>query len=573
MKLEHIRIRYFRSIKECDISIEKVVALVGENNAGKSAILRALNAFFNFPAEEIDFIAGKHLYSPKSKPKITLTFRVDPEYFVDYTDNDKLVVEVEFNKEKRSIKVKRTGGFRASNEQVIERIKSKIDYYLIPPIRDYKNFEWISTTVFRRLAEDFLNKSTEKRDNYTPRFTSATDYLENNGFAKLGQYIRKMYNVRSKLNFKLTFPEDPSFMTFIGGLKFMVEEGSATHEISECGTGVQSLTIIALHRALASINGKSVILGLEEPETNLHPQAQREVIRSLKRHVDDKEDSVNQVIFTTHSTIMIDGVDHTEVVLFRKVNDPTRSFRTTVTQLPDNFYSKYGLEEYKYYQFHRYKNSDFFYSKLVVVVESKNDGQAVQELMRKDGYELDDLGVSILSLDGVNNLTYAISLIRELGLPSLVIVDKDFFIPYEKDKLDESRDAHGFPKYRKEYNGERLGQIKTLIPNEKDRTQILPLLVGNHTKALDLLAGHGVICMKWGLEVDLVNSSKGRELFARELRLQPEKSDSKTLLVNYKDKIKGIEVISPVIRDLPKKNYPNSFSKICETLDSILSKL
>jgi hypothetical protein len=300
---------------------------------------------------------------------------------------------------------------------------------------------------------------------------------------------------------------------------------------------------------------------------------QREVIRSLKRHVDDKEDSVNQVIFTTHSTIMIDGVDHTEVVLFRKVNDPTRSFRTTVTQLPDNFYSKYGLEEYKYYQFHRYKNSDFFYSKLVVVVESKNDGQAVQELMRKDGYELDDLGVSILSLDGVNNLAYAVSLIKELGLPSLVIVDKDFFIPYEKDKLDESRDQHGFPKYRKEYKGERLGQIKTLIPSEKDRTQILPLLIGNHTKALDLLAEHGIVCMKWGLEVDLVNSSRGRELFARELRLQPDKSDSKTLLVKYKDKIKGIEVISPVIRDLPKKSYPNSFSKICETLGSMLSKL
>lgn len=573
MKLKHIRIQNFRSIKKCDLGIDKVIALVGENNSGKSAILRALNAFFNYQEEEQDFILGKHQYSAKAKPKVTLTFFGDKTGFAAFTDHDYLAVEVEFNQGKRVIKVKQTGKFKSSSDQVIDAIKSKIDYYFIPPIRDHKNLEWASTTVFRRLAEDYLYKATEKRDNYTPKFKGATDYLEKNGFAKLGQYIHKMYHVRSNFDFKLTFPDDPSFIQFIGGLKFMVAEGAAEHEISECGTGVQSLTIIALHRALAAINGKSVILGLEEPETNLHPQAQREVIRSLKKNIDDADDLVNQVIFTTHSTIMIDSVDHTDVVLFRKIDDTTRGFQTLVTQVPSDFYQKYDVEEQQYYQFHHYRNSDFFYAKVVVVVESKNDGQVIQELMRKEGYELDDLGVSILSLDGVSNLTYAVSLIRELGLPSLVVVDKDFFLPYEKDSQDESRDANGFPKYRKAFSTDRLTQIKTLLPNQKDRDQLLPLLWENHTKAMDFLAKHGVVCMKWAMEIDLANSTKGRELMGKALKLPPGDPTAKRLLIDFKKKLKRVEVLTTVVRDLPKKNYPHSLSKICELLGGLLERV
>lgn len=573
MKLRHIHIRNFRSIKECDLSIDKVMALVGENNSGKSAVLRALNAFFNFEEEEADFINGKHLYSAKTKPVIRLTFDGEISEFADETTHDHLIVEVCFNKAKRTVKVKSDGRFKMANESVIEKINKRIDYYFIPPIRDHKNLEWAASTVFRRLAEDFLYKATEKRDNYTPKFKTATDYLESNGFDRLAKYIRDMYNVKSRFSFRLAFRSDMSFLDFIGGLRFLVDEKNAVHEIAECGTGVQSLTIIALHRGLAAINGKNVILGLEEPETNLHPQAQREVIRSLKRHVEDAADKVDQVIFTTHSTILIDSVDHTEVVLVRKVDDTSRGIRTTVTQLPENFYVKHGLEEFRYYQFHRYRNSEFFYSRLVVVAESKNDAQAIQELMRSDGFELDDLGVSVLSLDGVDNIRYAASLIKDLRLPSLFVVDKDFFLPYEKDRLDDSRDPRGFPKYRKEYRRERMSAIQMLIPHQKDRDDLLTALFTNHTAALDILAKHDVVCMKWALEIDLANSEKGLELLCDECGIPEARRDSKSLLVDNVASAKKIDKIVAAIRKLPKRNYPHSFSKICKLLGQKLSAM
>src|SRR5438552_11953029 len=47
MKLTHLHIRNFRSCREVYLEIESMHALVGANNAGKSAVLRALDFLFN----------------------------------------------------------------------------------------------------------------------------------------------------------------------------------------------------------------------------------------------------------------------------------------------------------------------------------------------------------------------------------------------------------------------------------------------------------------------------------------------------------------------------------------------
>ena len=47
-----MKIENFRSIKGCSINLNSLCALVGENNVGKSAVLRALNTFFNYEYEK-----------------------------------------------------------------------------------------------------------------------------------------------------------------------------------------------------------------------------------------------------------------------------------------------------------------------------------------------------------------------------------------------------------------------------------------------------------------------------------------------------------------------------------------
>ena len=84
MKIQSIQIQKFRSIDNANISFKQFLALVGANNVGKSHVLRALNAFFNFEDERGYFLNEAHLYSKQSRPKITITFSdITPEDEVD----------------------------------------------------------------------------------------------------------------------------------------------------------------------------------------------------------------------------------------------------------------------------------------------------------------------------------------------------------------------------------------------------------------------------------------------------------------------------------------------------------
>lgn len=87
MKIQSIRIQKFRSIDDVTLQFSQVLALVGANNAGKSHVLRALNAFFNFEEEARSFEQQDHAFSSKARPKITVVFcdiresdNIPPEY-------------------------------------------------------------------------------------------------------------------------------------------------------------------------------------------------------------------------------------------------------------------------------------------------------------------------------------------------------------------------------------------------------------------------------------------------------------------------------------------------------------
>jgi len=70
MKIKEVQIKNFRSIVECKFNFPDLLALIGENNAGKSNIIYALELFFNKNKPE-----SKEDYFDLSKPiEITISF-------------------------------------------------------------------------------------------------------------------------------------------------------------------------------------------------------------------------------------------------------------------------------------------------------------------------------------------------------------------------------------------------------------------------------------------------------------------------------------------------------------------
>ncbi|HEL1097437.1 TPA: AAA family ATPase, partial [Streptococcus equi subsp. zooepidemicus] len=172
----------------------------------------------------------------------------------------------------------------------------------------------------------------------------------------------------------------------------------SNHLLKEWGSGTKSLAIIAMYRAYALIEDKDIILGIEEPETNLHPQAQKRFIQSLSQNMLKSE---VQTIFTTHSTVLIDELKLENILLVKRKPDSKRAFISSIKQVPIDFWNKYDIKESAHYHFFNLKNSEFFFAKHVVICESPIDAYVMESLIRPS-IKNDIADISFISLDGVN---------------------------------------------------------------------------------------------------------------------------------------------------------------------------
>lgn len=567
--LKKITINNFRSIADCTIDCDKLSALVGENNSGKSGVLRALNSFFNYEEEEENFKNGSHQYSNQRHVKIELSFDNVPnkDYYSDKIHNQKFVLRMTYShnakNKRRSLHYKKNGSYHNVPNDFIEQLKNDINYVLIPTSRDHKQVIWAENALLKTVLEAYFKKYTSKRDSLSPKVKDAARNFEKGALSKVEKSLSKYYSLTQNFDFKLNHNKTIDYSLLLNDISLSIAEKGQNYNITESGSGIQSLTIIALYRYLAEIKHNNIILGIEEPEINLHPQAQRQFIKSIKENTEAIHEI--QTIFTTHSAVIVDQLEHNELILFRKVEDKSRGFKTIAYQVPNDFWEKHDIEEFKYYQFYRYKNSEFFFAKFIIVVESKNDAEVVKFLLGQKNIDPDLYGVSIIDLGGVNNLRYPFHLLRYLKIPHFIILDKDFFIPYSNDSLDKSRYDNGFPKYRYEYKNENLKLIKELITKRNDRERLLNLFKINHSKAMDLLEKYNIISMNYNLEIDLVGSKTATKVYHTQLNVprdEQENPSQKFLLIERKGQIKGIKAIMNVLRELQHRNLPNSYKRI-----------
>lgn len=562
LRIKEVQIKQFRSIKEAKFEFNQINAVVGENNAGKTAVLRALNSFFNFENEKKSFENRSHQFAARTNSYITISFSLDStdNYNNQYSMNNCLKIKFVYyySKQKVEYSIESNNEKKKLIQEQFKKIISPMEFVYIPVERNQmSNGQYI----FNTLVQNFLKEYTSNRDNISSEVKKAAKNLHKNVLSKLERKIKKQYLFNTDYNFKIKQSDDINYRVLLDTLEVILETNVGGYPLDEYGSGTQSLATIAMYRANAKLNGKIIVLGIEEPETNLHPQAQKKLINSLRNSLDDNE---IQAIFTTHSTVLVDQLNHEDIILARRKKTDIK-FITVLTQIKSTFWDNPDIEEFKHYQYFRYKNSDFFFSKYVVVCESKNDCQVIEKLLQEKIKEK-IFELSFLNADGKENIKYAYYLLKELQLPFTIIVDRDYFYNYINNSLDSSRDERtGFPKY--DFSKVVKRELLKEVFNEERLRNIF-----GYRKFFEFISKRNFLSMQYCLEMDLLCSSKAREEYYKILEVPKSNQNTNYLLINMKKRIKKIEVFMKVLNSLSNKDLPESYKKIRNFIIEDLNK-
>ena len=215
---------------------------------------------------------------------------------------------------------------------------------------------------------DLSIEELQKLINYKTKNTSAKFT------SSISERFAKNYQKGFKVNIKATSNIDKSFSILT---KLFDPVLNAEVELSNVGAGVRSVYILSLLQSYQAISAKHTIFIIEEPELYLHPQLQKSMAKTLSEITEN-----NQVIFTTHSPIMLREFSTQNI---RKVKlDEERYCSIAENTTIDNVLKEIG-----------YSSQDVLNTDFILFVEGQDDKYIVERILDKY-YDIDLERLSVI---------------------------------------------------------------------------------------------------------------------------------------------------------------------------------
>ena len=223
---------------------------------------------------------------------------------------------------------------------------------------------------------------------------------------------------------------DPS--NFFRSLRVHPNLGGDVRSFDELGTGQEQILALAFSLAYAKAFSQSdgLVLVIDEPESHLHPLAQQWLASRLNHLATDGL----QVVLTTHSPHFVDLARPENLVVVRKpdagatdaiqlsrqelvehlVSRGADPVRTTVDTVGD-FYEAAATPELR----------AALFSRVCVLVEGPTEALALPQLLHRQGFDALRSGVAFVSAEGIGNIAKWARFYSALGIPTFCIFDTD----------------------------------------------------------------------------------------------------------------------------------------------------
>lgn len=502
MRIDRIRVHNFRSYQDSGIiDVGDKLVLLGENNAGKSNILRAMELSLDISPTSPHKLRDFHLKNTDENIEIEVWLNSltdeEKETFEKYTSDETLWLKTifPFDEEDRVTANKRfvvqkqvpaVEDFRRLDKKSADELEEIYDTYVKrlephqvddwsgnkygnevrPTIRNYihsKDAEWGSTKITdpqgikkklrenlpefqyfesdRNIAEETKTSTNallgqlledviesvpeENKENLQDALDEVNQQLnEDEKFDEIEELERGIQTKLDQhvpindLNLQVSVPDLEDILT---NVDVSVDDGVDT-DIQSMGSGLHTSFILACLWQLSEQdkNNQDVIFGLEEPENDLHPHAQRQLYDTL----DDLSRQDFQVFMSTHSAFLVSVDDLFDTIRVEKQGNESRIHSVDRSEFEEedieSIRSKITPE-----------NNEIFFSRAVLLCEGQSEWQTIPVLnsmlheTEKEVFAFDRLGISLVEVNGKLGFKNLLKMANMFNIPSIVLIDND----------------------------------------------------------------------------------------------------------------------------------------------------
>lgn len=469
MNIYKIKIKNYKSIKDSgEIEIDdRIMAFIGQNNAGKSAILEAIQCVFPSTKKIVnksDFHKGTH-----DNIEICIWLNdVTDEYLEEKLFADtiaKLLDKVKTLEDDDAPQEKVDGAKKKlvetreqklteakelyqvhDNTMCVKLVVANSDrlgtkYYLdaesvneikeadlkkilpilkvIPAIRDPKNESTAGTNSYLKelisMLDDNMATDISITGSGTVSYSQLNSIIADESAKRcksISSSITDYYNEAIGVSdFEVIVSSDVNISkgtTYY--TKILDKSTNIESDILSCGTGYQSMIILSILEAYVELAQKKTeyILIIEEPEVYLHPSLQRKMIDTLLMISMN-----NQVLFSSHSPITVGKMERNQIKLVKRESGEATITDITIAEV----IKELGI-----------RADDILVNKGIIFVEGRDDKAVVECILNKLHMGASD-EINVLVAGNCENLKFyanaELLINNNFNIPFLIIRDAD----------------------------------------------------------------------------------------------------------------------------------------------------
>ena len=433
MKITSFEFSYIKAYKNLVFDLEKTSVLVGQNDHGKSSILKVIDIILNQIDDSTLELGALHpdlaekllpLFPVNSKARrVTICYSASKEnkkiHITVRTDLSFTVLE----------QVERSAKTTPEAIKIFKNLISHNKFVLIPALRDAASPEF--QDLFSGMLREYgLSKIIPQKAGGTPKeyrtlkeirdrvAGSITPYINNALLPEIEQHFG--FKTQHKLALKFDVDVQDVGEWILDNLKLgfkLTDDGDATLALSESGSGVQSGVLLALQRLsqrAAHNLDTQYILAVEEPEAFLHPQRQKELYQDILA----AQSNNLRIIVTTHSPYIVSETD------FEKIGFVKKDGIHSALHVAD---IKNKKESGTFNSYNNDVNASLFFAEKIVLVEGESDLRVLKSLLQKK-LGAKSHNISIISAAGNRNFSPFLNMIKAWStakIPHLIVTDFD----------------------------------------------------------------------------------------------------------------------------------------------------